>query len=345
VGARDDRSGGPTIFEVAEAAGVSITTVSHVFSGKRPVGEGTRKRVEAAAADLGYSPRRTAQALASGRTMTLAIQFPYPGSELLFNPYFSEMIPAMSEAAVGRGYAFVLVPPDPPRDAFLRPLIERRGIDAAILLDPILGDVFPPALADAGVPFVSLGRVPGMPGTPRVDQDFPAAMETVVAHLRAEGYERPALLTLPGQLTTLLDIQAAFGQAAPEGAVVITADTSDVAADDAANRLLAGARRPDAVVCLSERQAAAVYRAAAQLGLRIPQDLGVAALGDSLAAGMRPPLTSVTLFPADAGRALIELADRVLAGEEVPTLTLVEFELRARRSTSRGSDTEAPAAG
>src|SRR4051794_19861124 len=139
----DERSGGPTIFQVAEAAGVSITTVSHVFSGKRPVGESTRKRVEAAAGRLGYLPRRTAQALASGRSMTLAIQFPYPGAEVLFNPYFSEMVPAMSEAAVSRGYAFVLVPPDPPRETFVRSLIEQRGIDGAILLDPVLGDAFP----------------------------------------------------------------------------------------------------------------------------------------------------------------------------------------------------------
>lgn len=338
---RDDRAGGPTIFEVAEAAGVSITTVSHVFSGKRPVKERTRRRVAGAAESLGYSPRRTARALASGRTMTLAIQFPYQAADVLFNPYFSEMIPAMSEAAVGRGYAFVFVPPDPPRDSFLAPLIEQRGIDGAILLDPVLGDVFPTVLAEAAVPFVSLGRVPDAPDAPRVDQDFGAAFAQLAGHLSEAGYVRPALLSLPGQLTTLLDLQEAFEAAYEGGVVAVAADGSDHAAEDAARELLAGTQPADAIVCISERHAASVYRTAMDLGLSIPEDVGVAALGDAIAAGMHPPLTSVAMFADHAGRALVEMVHRVVEGGAIPALTLVPFELHARESTARRLDRRA----
>lgn len=337
----DDRAGAPTIFEVAEAAGVSITTVSHVFSGKRPVNARTRKRVAGAAESLGYSPRRTARALASGRTMTLAIQFPYQAADLLFNPYFNEMIPAMSEAAVARGYAFVLVPPDPPRDSFLAPLIDQRGVDGAILLDPVLGDGFPAVLTEAGVPFVSLGRVPDAPEVPRVDQDFGAAFEDVAGHLRDGGYQRPALLNLPGQLTTLLDMQAAFDAASEGGVVVVAADGSDHAAEAAARELLAGPEPADAIVCISERHAASVYRTAMDLGLLIPEDVGVVALGDTIAAGMNPPLTSGALFPDHAGRAVVDLVHRVIEGEAIPALTLVPFELCARKSTMRHLDRRA----
>jgi DNA-binding LacI/PurR family transcriptional regulator len=335
VSTTDDRPPAATIFEVAEAAGVSITTVSHVFSGKRPVGERTRRRVMEAAERLAYRPRSTARALASGRTMTLAIQFPYAGQDVLFNPYFSELVPAMSEAAVVRGYAFVLVPPDPPRDTFIRPLIEQRGVDGAILLDPVYGDTFPAALGEAGIPFVSLGRTPDAPAAPRVDQDFRALMRDVAGHLRANGYERPALLNLPGKLSTLLDIDEAFHEVAGDGASTAAEAPSDVAAADAARRMLTARDRPDAIVCLDERQAAAFYRVAAELGLDIPADLGVVALHDAMAPGMRPPLTSVTLFPDRAGRALVELVDRVLEGEDPPALTLVDWELRPRASTAR----------
>jgi LacI family transcriptional regulator len=267
--------------------------------------------------------------------MTLAIQFPYQGADVLFNPYFSELIPAMSEAAVIRGYAFVLVPPDPPRDTFLRPLIEQGGVDGAILLDPVLGDVFPAALGEAGVPFVSLGRVADIPETPRVDQDFHAALAEVMTHLAEQGYERPALLSFPGNLTTLLDIQDAFEAVADDAVVAVAADPSDAAAADAARALLEGSTPPDVIVCLSERQSAAVYRTAADLGVEIPTDLGVVALGDSVAAGMVPPLTSVSLFADHAGRALVELVDHVIEGGDPPTLTLVPFELRERGSTRR----------
>jgi DNA-binding LacI/PurR family transcriptional regulator len=268
--------------------------------------------------------------------MTLAVQFPYPGQDVLFNPYFSELVPAMSEAAVVRGYAFVLVPPDPPRDTFLRPLIEHRGVDGAILLDPVYGDRFPAALSEAGVPFVSLGRTPDSPDVPRVDQDFHALMRDVADHLAAQGYARPALLNLPGDLSTLLDIEAAFHAAFGAGVTVAPEDPSDVAAAGTARRMLDRDERPDAIVCLDERQAAAVYRAAAELDLAIPEDLGVVALHDAMAPGMRPPLTSVTLFPDRAGRALVELLDGILAGRPAAPVSLIDWELRPRASTIRG---------
>jgi DNA-binding LacI/PurR family transcriptional regulator len=336
----DDRPAAVTIFEVAEAAGVSITTVSHVFSGKRPVGARTRRRVEEAAERLAYRPRPAARALASGRTMTLAVQFPLEGADVLLNAYFSGLVPAMSEPAVVRGYAFVLVPPDPARETFIEPLIDRRGIDGAVLLDPRAGDPFAAALIESGIPFVSLGRTPDAPDTPRVDQDFTALMCEVAAHLDAHGYERPAFLNLPGEFSTLVDLQDAFLAAAPRGVAVAGADPTDAGAHAAARELLGrpAGERPDAVVTMDARQAAAVYRAASELRLAIPSEVGVVALDDAMAPRMDPPLTSVTLFPEQAGRALIELIDGVLAGEDPAPLTLVPFELRPRTSTGRRAD-------
>ena len=331
-----DKPGAATIFEVAEAAGVSITTVSHVFSGKRPVGARTRERVEAAAARLAYQPRPAARALGGGRTMTLAVQFPLQGLDVLFNQYFSELVPAMSEAAVVRGYTFVLVPPDPSHDTYLQPLVERRNVDGAILLDPSYGDPFPAALSEAGVPFVSLGRTPGAPDAPRVDHDFAALMRECVGHLRAAGYASPALLSFPGKLSTLVDIEAAFRAVAGEDATVIAA-ANEVAAWQAVARMLAGDKRPDAFVCIDERYAAAVYRAASDAGVRIPDEIGVAALHDGIATRMEPPLTTVALFPDRAGRALVELIDGILDGADPEPLTLVPFELRPRESTLRGT--------
>ena len=83
-----------TIFDVAEAANVSITTVSHVFSGKRRVNEATRQRVLDAAERLSYRPRAIARALAAGRTNTLALSIPFTGPDLLLNSFFQEFLPA-----------------------------------------------------------------------------------------------------------------------------------------------------------------------------------------------------------------------------------------------------------
>jgi DNA-binding LacI/PurR family transcriptional regulator len=337
VSADQARVSGATIFEVAEAAKVSITTVSHVFSGKRPVSEATRQRVVEVAERLAYRPRASARALATGRSMTLAVQFPMIWPEIVFNPYFAILLPAMSEAAVARGYAFALVPTNPSLAAFIEPLIGQRGIDAAILLDPIPGDVFPAALAEAGVPYVSLGRVPGLPGNPRVDQDFDAAVLGILEHLADQGYRRPALLTIPEDISSVADIRAAFERHVDQPIVALANDFSDLAATTAAERLLRLRPRPDAVLCITERQAVGACRAAATLGVAIPDELGVVSLGDSqVASGMNPPVTSLCVFPERAGEALVVLVDEVLNGDQAPPeVVLIPTQLVTRASTLR----------
>jgi DNA-binding LacI/PurR family transcriptional regulator len=89
-----------TIFEVAEGAGVSITTVSHVSSGKRHVSDDTCARVRDVAAVLAYTPRASARALATGRSMTIALQQSMPGTEFALNPFFGAMLASMSEATL-----------------------------------------------------------------------------------------------------------------------------------------------------------------------------------------------------------------------------------------------------
>ena len=333
-----------TIFEVAQEAKVSITTVSHVFSGKRPVSEATRRRVVEVAERLAYRPRASARALATGRSMTLAVQLPMIWPEIVFNPYFAILLPAMSEAAVARGYAFALVPTNPSPTAFIEPLIGQRGVDAAILLDPVPGDPFPVALAEGGVPYVSLGRVPGPHDNPRVDQDFDAAVHGIIGHLAEQGYWRPALLTIADQISSIVDIRAAFERHLDEPIVAIAHDFSDQAASTAADRLLRLNPRPDAVLCITERQAVGAGRAAATLGVRIPEDLGVVSLGDSqVSRGMKPPVTSLCVFPERAGEALVALVDHLLAGDPTPPeVVLVATELVVRASTQRRSAFPSP---
>jgi len=326
----------PTIFEVAAAAGVSITTVSHVFSGKRPVSEDTRQRVIEVSKRLSYQPHRNAQALATGKTMALAIQLPMLGTEIVFNPYFNLLLPAISQAAVALGYTFILVPPRPSEAAFIEPVVRRRGADAAILIDPVPNDAFARALLLHGVPLVSLGRLPDAPDRPRVDQDFPAAMSRVLRHLRDQGYRRPALLTIPDPLSTIQDIRTAFELAAPTAVVAVAQDFSDGAATVVAERLLTEDLGVDAIVCLTERQAIGVYRAAELTGREIPGELGVVSLGDSsVGQRMDPSLTSLRVFPERAGEALVTRAHEIISGQEVPEVTLVPTRLLVRDSTRR----------
>jgi LacI family transcriptional regulator len=327
----------PTIFDVADSAGVSITTVSHVFSGKRRVHEQTRLRVLETAERLGYRPRTMAQALATGRSMTLGLQITMTGPELVLNPYFTALLPAMSLAAIDLGYSFLFVPPNPSTEEFVEPLLD-GGIDGGIVVDPVDSDGFVTALLTAERPFASIGRLLETPHENWVDNDHPAVVDHVLDHLRKRGYERPVLLTIPTRVSYVADYTTAFSELCHgEGNVVVARDLSELAAVEAVAPILAGADPPDAVFCIHDQLAIGVLRAAAEAGVRVPDGLGVVGVTDSaLAAHASPPLTSVRVFPEQAGRLVVELVDQLArggAGAGAPRI--VPTRLVARRSTAR----------
>ena len=126
------------IKEVAAAAGVSITTVSHALNGKGRLPAETRERVRDVAEALGYVPSATARSLARGRTgilaLTVARAATMPFSLADFD-YFAQLMNGASTAALERGYALVLAPA-----AAGTELLDSVPLDGAIVVDPVRGD-------------------------------------------------------------------------------------------------------------------------------------------------------------------------------------------------------------
>src|SRR2546425_1016707 len=108
----------PTVREGAREAGVSIATVSHALSGKRPVSGATRGRIKSAARRLGYRPNQVAASMITGRTQTLGVIVPD-----IANPFFSGLVHAAEVAAAGRGYTVVVC------TAELDPALEMRHVE------------------------------------------------------------------------------------------------------------------------------------------------------------------------------------------------------------------------
>jgi LacI family transcriptional regulator len=75
-----------TMRDVAERAGVSVTSVSHVINETRPVSYELRERVLAAMEELGYQPNRLARSLRSGKTQTIGMIVPDSA-----DPFFAEV--------------------------------------------------------------------------------------------------------------------------------------------------------------------------------------------------------------------------------------------------------------
>jgi DNA-binding LacI/PurR family transcriptional regulator len=330
-------NGRTTIFEVAEAAGVSITTVSHVFSGKRRVHEETRQRVIAAATRLAYNPSSAAKALATGRSYALALQVSFSGEALVLNSFFSALLPAVSLAAVGRGYSLAYVPPLEAGNSFIGPLLNEGRVDGAVLVDPRVDDPFVQAVQASRTPFVTVGRMPDGSSPFWIDNDHARVCDLVSEHLRKEGYERAALLTIEAEVSYMADyldgFAAAFGDS---GRVVVAEDFSNRAAITAVAHALQSRRPPDAFFCVHDQLALAAAIAVERAGLRVGADVGVIGVGDSpFAREAQPPLTSVAVFPERFAEPTITMLDALIRGEAPEAPAVIPVRLVTRPSTRR----------
>lgn len=325
------------IHDVAREAGVSITTVSHVFSGKRRVAPATEERVRAVAERLGYLPRGVARGLATGRSMTLAIAFPFEDNSLVLDPYFSRLLEGFSGAAAEGGYGFLLVPASPSRSEFpLHQLLVEGRFDGAIVADPAESDDLIPILQRHGVPVVTTGRYGEGGSVPWVDNDNRGGMSDLLHHLRVQGYERPALISMSGELSFARDIEAEFRDHLGDGALVVRTDeVTEEAGYISAIELLDVESPPDAIVTSSDRQALGALRAANELDIVVPDELGIAGAGDTLAEHAHPPITSIRVQARELGEAAIRWLLALIDGGEPPAEPVLPTSIAERDSTRR----------
>ncbi len=197
----------PTINDVARAAGVSMSTVSYVLSGRRPISAETQARVKAAIAELGYHPHAGARALASSRTSVLALVVPLRVDVNV--PVIMQFVTAVVTAARTYNHDVLLLTKDE-GTAGLERVAGATMVDALIVMDVERDDVRIPALGrlkqpsvliglpddPAGIACVDLdfaataGRVPAAPGRARAPPDRPG--RPVTRGLRARHHATPS---------------------------------------------------------------------------------------------------------------------------------------------------------
>ena len=193
---RPDRSAtrAATMAHIAERAGVALSTVSYVLSGKRPVSPEIRERVLAAVEELDYRPHRSARALATGATHTIALFLPSPQWELI--PVQQTFVAGATQETSASDYALLLStsPADP--DSIVR-LVETGRADGVILMETLADDPRIERLKASGRPFTIIGRTADTSGISFVDLDYGAAVEKSIAHLHGLGHRCIALFNFP----------------------------------------------------------------------------------------------------------------------------------------------------
>lgn len=157
------------IKDVAGKAGVSISTVSYVMSGKRPISPATRRRVLAAAREIGYVPEPGEHAARATRTHFVALSSPVHDSTSYTN-YFAYFLHFLRQARF-HGYETLLLTEENGGEQLAR-LIDTGLVDGVVLMDVNMDDSRLAVAAATGVPFVSIGLPGADTGIPCVDIDF-----------------------------------------------------------------------------------------------------------------------------------------------------------------------------
>jgi DNA-binding LacI/PurR family transcriptional regulator len=329
------------ITDVARHAGVSPSTVSYAMSGKRPISEETRRRVEESIRRLGYRPHAGARALAGRRSNVLALVVPLRTG--INVPVVMQF--AVSVVTTARTYDHdVLLLTQEEGEEGLRRVVDTALVDALIVLDVQLNDPRLPLLRGLDRPSVMIGFPADSDGLTCIDLDFKAAGEACVEHLVRLGHRVVALVGSPPEVYVrgtafAQSVVQGFTAAADRGrltSAVHPCEASPAAARALAERLLREQPALTGVVVHNEAVLEPLIDAFEGLGLRVPGDLSVTAIcPDELARSLRVPVTSIALPAAEVGARAVELLVRKLDGKAVPEATLLAPRMTERGSTAR----------
>jgi DNA-binding LacI/PurR family transcriptional regulator len=300
---------------IAQALGVSRTTVSNAYNRPGQLSPGLRARVLETAHALGYAgPDPVARTLRRGRTGTMGLVFDEALPYAFTDPAQVLFLQGVADACQAQGSGLLLVPAAGPQAG--RDLILTALVDGFVALGLAPGDARLDAVVERGLPFVIVEGAP-MEGVAYVGIDNVGGARSIAEHLLALGHRRFGVVSLPlapggfqgpagvdRQRSARYDITAdrlSGYRAALEAAGV---DWGDVPVDVRVNRFASGQAaagtlldrpdRPAALLCMSDELALGALEAAAERGLAVPGDVSVVGYDDTpSAARSHPALTTV----------------------------------------------------
>ncbi|MFF5077677.1 LacI family DNA-binding transcriptional regulator [Actinoplanes sp. NPDC000266] len=304
----------PTIYQVAQLAGVSIATVSRAMRDSELVTPQTRERVRDAARRLRFTPSQSARSLAQGRHAANGIVFPD-----LVGPYYAEVILGYEAAAAANGSSVLILATNGRRDAAaaVRDLAGR--VDGLTVLGRTVGDDVIASIAASGVPVVLLARDP-VPGVDTLRAGNTHTAKALARHLIGHGHRSVTFLGDPAASPDVAGRWAGVKAVCGGAAQPVPLKGLDLEAGEKAARALFREQRPGAVVCANDEVALGVLLAAEEAGLRVPQDLAVTGWDDLLAARFAG-LSTVRQPMRELGATAARWLDRRIAetNDEEPT--------------------------
>jgi LacI family transcriptional regulator len=316
-----------TIRDIADAAGVSVATVSRVINERPDVAPETRDAVLRHVRAHNFTTNRSARALSVGRTGYVGFTMPYVRAD-----YFAAILAGAVEAAFEREMRLVLCATlhQHDREVSLLETLSDGATDGAIILLPEETNEELEALQASGYPFVVVDpRVPLSDGIPAVSAAHRAGAKAATDHLLALGHRRIAHISGPRSWAATEEridgyhASLAAAGVAPSSELLSEGDFEIPGGYTAACSLLDLPECPTAIFASNDNMAVGVLRATRERGLSVPEDVSVVGFDDAeVAQSVTPALTTVRQPLGELGRTAVSLLQRLVDRQRVEALRL-----------------------
>jgi len=317
------RSRRATIRDVADAAGVSIATVSNVVNGTRYVGPEARERVTQAIERLQYRPSNVARGLRGGQTLLIGLVVPD-----IRNPFFADVAHAVEDCVFDEGYNVILCNSegDARKEKTYFDVLRASSADGVIFIPADSSGPLAKYLVAQHVPAVIVDR--DLEGN-RIDTvlaDNEEGGYRAARHLLDLGHSRIAFIGGPPSIRSSQERHAGYRRALaeagvePDPSLERSGDFRETGGEKEMVRLLAERQNFTAVFACNDLTAYGAIAAIRRQGLSVPRDISIVGFDDVPYAGLIDPALTTVAQPAieigqTASRMLLAQVDRARAGQ------------------------------
>lgn len=332
-----------TIHDIARRVGVNSSTVSRVLNGKSAISEETREKIFAAMKEMDYHPNSVARSLASGSSGAIGLAIDAHDTQSFANMFFHRSMFAIEKVAQANGFNLIISSnlEEKGKSSPIEKLILERKVDGLILPPSTVASKLIAKMIKLDFPFVILGEPnQPLPEASWVDVNNAQGGESAVHHLAAQGYQKIAYLGGSESQRFVKNRIKGYHRGLTAGglceSLVIQTDGSAEESKAQAQKLLMYSDRPDAFLCNDNAAAYGLLKAAKEIDLNIPYDIGIVTFDNyPLAEFTDPPLTAVDIDTALLGEQGASLLFQRIGKHTLNQQILLSTTLIQRESTKR----------
>ncbi len=326
--------------DIAERAGVSLSTVSHVYSGKRTISEPVKRQVQKIAAEMGYRPNLVAKSLATKKTNVIGL---YLSSQSVQDaPFFSILLKGLTLVANNEHYRFLLNVRESEHneETYYDEIHKGDVVDGVIITDPRIGDMQIEQIQKRDIPFVVIGRPSKQFSIPYVDTDNEDVGYCATNHLINLGHRKIAFINGPKDYTVSKDRLLGYRRALLEAGVpyiddlvIFSDDFFQNCGAESASRLMKLGLKFTAVFVAADNLAVGAMKYFQLQGMKVPEEVGIVAVNNSLISEtINPSLTVIDILTEEIGAAAAQLIIDKIEGKEIVYPKIIGHNLIVRQS-------------